>query len=153
MLLSNWDPLRELDALRREVDRAFEGFGGPYRHEGPGALASTTRTGYPMLNVSADDNHITVTALAPGLDTESLELSVENGVLRIAGQKAPLAGDIRPERFHRNERGAGRFIRTLTLPATVDADQVTAAYRNGLLTVTLPKAEAAKPRRIAVSVN
>jgi HSP20 family protein len=94
-----------------------------------------------------------VSALAPGLDIDSLELTVENDVLRIAGQKAPLSGDIKPERFHRRERGAGRFIRTLTLPAAVDADNVSAEFRNGLLTVTLPKSEAAKPRRIAVSVN
>ena len=153
MLLRTWDPFREMDALRREIDRAFEDFGWSGRHEGLGALPGTTRTGYPMLNVSADNDHITVTALAPGLDTESLDLSVEGGVLRMAGQKAPLSGDIQPERFHRNERGAGRFIRTLTLPAPVDADKVSAEYHNGLLTVTLPKAESAKPRRINVSVN
>lgn len=151
MLMRSWEPFAEMDALRREIDRAFEDFGWTHRREG--GLPGTSRGGYPMLNVAADNEHITVTALAPGLDIESLDLSVENGVLRIAGQKAPLSGGIKPERFHRNERGAGRFIRTLTLPASVDAEKVTAAYRNGLLTVTLPKAEAAKPRRISVSVN
>ena len=152
MLLRSWVPFTEMDALRREIERAFDDFGGPRRRD-EGALPGTTRAGYPMLNVSADNDHVVVTALAPGLDTEKLDISVEHDVLRIAGEKAALSGDIRPERFHRNERGAGRFIRTLTLPAAVDADKVTAEYRNGLLTVTLPKAETAKPRRISVSVN
>lgn len=153
MLTRYWDPFREMEAWRRGIERAFDEAAGLPRTGRRAGLASTTGYGYPMLHVSEDTEHLYVTALAPGLDAESLEITVEHDVLRVAGEKAALTGDIKPERFHRRERSAGRFIRTLTLPAQVDADKVSAEYRDGMLTITLPKAEAAKPRRIAVSVN
>ena len=148
----NWDPFRELEALRREIDRAFEGFGPwrPFTHAAfvPGRA---TRV-YPLLNVSEDKENLYVEALAPGLDPGFLEVSVQHGTLRIAGEKQALSQDIKPEAFHRNERSAGKFIRTVDLPAEVDSERVSADYRNGLLLITLPKTEAAKPKRIPVSV-
>jgi len=73
--------------------------------------------------------------------------------LTMAGEKQRLAAEIQPEAFHRSERAAGKFVRTVTLPSDVEHEQVRADYKNGLLVVTLPKAEKAKPKQIPVSLN
>jgi HSP20 family protein len=101
--------------------------------------------------MAEDKDAIYVEALAPGLDPESLEISVHDGQLRIAGDKPPVK-DVEVQAFHRNERGAGKFVRSTALPASVDPDKVSAQYKNGLLLITLPKAEEAKPKQIAVDV-
>lgn len=154
MTLRTWDPFRELDALRREVERAFEDFGGnrwPTWRSAflPGAAARA----YPLMNVREDKDNVYVEALAPGLDPESLDISVLRDTLRVSGEKSPINADVKPEAYHRNERGAGRFVRTLTLPVEVDGDKVEAAYKNGVLRLTLPKHEKAKPKQIAVAVQ
>jgi len=84
---------------------------------------------------------------------KSLDVSIVGGQLRIAGEKPPIKPEIKPEAFHRNERSAGRFVREITLPVEVDAGNVLAEYKNGLLLLTLPKAEEAKPKQIAVKVS
>lgn len=152
MALRTWNPFYELDALRREVARVFDDYdrwNWPFSRVSflPGVSART----YPMLNVAEDKDHLYVEALAPGLEPGTLEITVQDGQLRVAGEK-PALKDIKAEAFHRSERGAGRFVRTLTLPAAVETDKVTAQYKNGLLLITLPKAEAAKPKQITVSV-
>ena len=103
--------------------------------------------------MSEDANALYVTALAPGLDPAAIALSVQDNRLTIAGEKPRVAADIQPEAFHRSERAAGKFVRTVTLPIEVEHEQVQADYKNGLLVVTLPKAEKAKPKQIAVSVE
>jgi len=153
MTFATWDALRELETLRRQIDRAFNDFGTwnwPFSRVSflPGVSART----YPLLNVSEDKDTIYVEALAPGLDPASLEIAVHQGQLRIAGEKPAIAPDIKAEAFHRNERSAGRFVRTMTLPTDVDSDKVKAQYKNGLLLIALPKAEQAKPKQIAVDV-
>lgn len=150
-----WRPLRELDALRREFERAVELAG----QEWPAVerfrtafLPGRGARDYPLVNMSEDAERFYVKALAPGLEPEKLDISVVNDTLRIAGEKSALSSDIKPEAFHRNERGSGRFIRTVQLPMAVDSGEVSADYTNGLLTITLPKAEQAKPKRIEVNV-
>jgi HSP20 family protein len=73
--------------------------------------------------------------------------------LSIAGEKRRVAGDVKPEAFHRSERATGKFVRHIELPVEVDENKVQADYKNGLLTVTLPKTERAKPKQIAVQVS
>lgn len=84
---------------------------------------------------------------------EFLALAVIGKVLSISGEKRRTPDNIPPEAFHRNERAAGKFVRTVDLPVEVDADQVKAAYQHGLLMVTLAKAAAAKPKQITVTVT
>lgn len=153
MAIRNWDPFRELDDLRRQVECAFEEFTGDRRPRFASAfLPAVSARSYPLVNLSEDREAYHVEALAPGVDTGSLEISVLDNTLRIAGEKQAVNQEIRPEAYHRNERGAGRFVRTLTLPTPVKSDQVTAEYANGLLKLTLPKVEEAKPRQIEVKV-
>jgi HSP20 family protein len=92
-------------------------------------------------------------ALAPGVDADTLSLSVVGNTLSIAGEKRRVAGDVKPEAFHRSERATGKFVRHIELPVAVDEDKVQADYKHGLLTVTLPKTEKAKPKQIAVQVG
>jgi len=156
MLMTTWNPWLELDSLRREVERAFETLGTSPRTwpvSQISFLPGISARAYPLLNMSEDKDNIYVEALAPGIDTGRLEISVVRDTLRIAGEKRPISADIKPEAFHRNERSAGKFVRNVTLPVEVNGDKVTAEYKNGLLLITLPKAEAAKPKQISVKVN
>jgi HSP20 family protein len=142
---------REMDALRRELERVFSGTGGGERRQAsflPGAAARA----YPRINVAQDNDNIIIEALAPGLDPDKLELTVVKSTLTIVGEK-PSPEGVAQEAFHRSERSAGRFSRSVELNAEVDPDRVTARYTNGLLVVTLPKHEAAKPRQIKVAVS
>lgn len=148
-----WDPFSGLDALRREIDRTFEEFWGE-RWPRAGRVAflpGRSARQYPLVNVHEDERHLYVEALAPGVDPKTLDLSVVHGTLTIKGEKPGLA-QVSAEAYHRNERAAGRFSRTLELPVEVDAGKVTAEYKNGLLLVTLPKSESARPKQIPVNL-
>jgi HSP20 family protein len=139
--------------LRREVERAFDDYGmwrRPFSRFS--FLPALGARSYPLVNVGEDKDHVYVEAMAPGLDPDSLEISVQQGQLRIAGEKPAITPEVKAEAYHRNERSAGRFVRTMTLPTDVDADNVKAQYKNGLLLLTLPKAEEAKPKQISVEV-
>jgi HSP20 family protein len=148
--------LRDLEALRNEVERAFEGFGvghWSFPFSRVSFLPGRSARDYPLVNVSEDQDHVYVEALAPGLNAENLEITVLKNALRIAGEKQALSEEIKPEAFHRNERSAGKFVRTIELPTEVQADNVAAEYKNGLLLVSLPKTEEAKPKQITVKVS
>lgn len=148
-----WNPWTEMDALRREIDRVFEGYGqSPKRWQRSLFLPGRHARAYPLLNVSEDAEAVYVEALAPGLDIENLDLSITGNTLTLQGEKKPLQ-DVRPEQYHRNERAAGNFVRTLEINAEVDAEKVTAEYTNGVLLVTLPKSEKARPKQISVDVK
>lgn len=156
MTLTRWNPLRELDQLHREIDRLFNGHSteqwtSPFSRFSflPGRAARA----YPLLNIREEDDIYSVEALAPGIDPKSLKVSVVGNQLQIEGEKTATAEAVKAEAYHRSERSAGRFVRSLTLPTDVDAGKVKADYRHGLLTIRLPKAASARPRQIAVSVN
>ena len=156
--MAEWNPWQEMHRLRHDLDRAFEQMGG--RNGGrngrtfPTAfLPGRAARAYPLVNVSEDADALYVTALAPGLDPAAVQVTVQDDRLTIAGEKPRVAAEIQPEAFHRSERAAGKFVRTITLPSDVEHDKVQADYTNGLLVVTLPKAEQAKPKQIAVSVG
>ena len=103
----------------------------------------------PAINVWADEHAVYAEVDLPGVDPAKLDISVTEGNrLTIQGERPVL--ELANAVWHRQERGHGTFTRELTLPTMVDADKVEAAYENGVLRLTLPKAEAAKPRKIAV---
>jgi HSP20 family protein len=147
-----WDPFQNLEVVRREMERVFDQYDPVRRVFGRGLLSGATSRVYPLINLAEDKDNCYVEALVPGVDPESIEVSVLRDQLRIAGTKTAINPDIKPEAFHRNERGAGTFTRMLTLPTEIDGDQVKADYKNGVLMLTLPKHAAAKPKQIAVSV-
>ena len=151
--MAQWNPFEEMEALRREIDRAFEGFGGGQAPSHRAAfLPARGPRRYPMVNLLEDKDHLYVEALTPGVEPQSLNLSVMQNRLTLSGEKTRTPGDIKPEAFHRNERASGKFVRTIDLPAEVDEGRIQAEYKNGLLMITLPKAEKAKPKQIGVTV-
>jgi HSP20 family protein len=147
-----YDPFSELERLRREAERAFGDEAGAGRAWRKAFLPGRAARQYPLVNLYDDGETFTVEALAPGVDPAQLDVTVAGNTLRIAGEKPGPAG-VPAERFHRSERAAGRFVRTFELPTEVDADRVQARYRDGLLRVSVPRAESAKPRRVAVQAN
>jgi HSP20 family protein len=101
------------------------------------------------VNIWQNENDVFAEAEVPGVKGEDLDISVVGNELTIKGNRQP-AGDENTA-YHRRERGAGAFARVIRLPVDVEADKVQASLRHGVLTLTLPKAEAAKPRKINVT--
>jgi HSP20 family protein len=147
--------IEEMDALRREIDRVFTNVATPpWRRVAflPGRSARQ----YPLVNLSEDRDHVYVEALMPGVDPKTLDVRIVQNTLTLSGEKPRWPSGtptVQDEAYHRNERGAGKFVRTVNLPADVDDKRIAATYEHGVLRVTLPKAESAKPRHISVAVN
>jgi HSP20 family protein len=141
-----------MEALRQEIDHAFEGFG---RRQAPlprvAFLPGREPRRYPLINLLEDKDHIYVEALTPGVDPQSINITAIQNRLTLSGEKSGL-GDIQADAFHRNERASGKFVRTIDLPLEIDDAQIRAEYKNGLLVVTLPKPERAKPKQISVKI-
>ncbi len=151
--MAQWNPFEEMEALRHEIDRAFEGFGlrqDPFRRVA--FLPGYSPRRYPLVNLFEEKDKIHVEALTPGIDPQSLNVQIMHNRLTLSGEKVRIATDVKPEAFHRSERASGKFVRTVELPVEVDETGIQAEYKNGVLVVTLPKAEKAKPRQINVSV-
>src|SRR4029453_8842384 len=116
--MAEWNPWQEMERGRREIDRAFEQVGGRSGgHNGrtfPTAfLPGRAARAYPLVNMSEDANALYITALAPGLDPAALQLSVQDNRLTITGEKQRVAAEVQPDAFHRSERAAGKFVRTV----------------------------------------
>jgi HSP20 family protein len=105
-----------------------------------------------LVNLNEDKDNIYLEALAPGVDPTAVNLTIVRNKLTLSGEKGRVEGEIRPEAFHRSERASGKFTRSLELPVEVDEVQANAEYKNGILKLTLPKAEKAKPKQINVRV-
>jgi HSP20 family protein len=151
-----FDFLDEMARMRREIDRIlgddmFSSWTFPFSKISflPGRASRT----YPLLNISENHDNIYVDALAPGLDSSTLNVSVAGDQLTVSGEKKALPKSVKPELVHRSERSTGQFSRSLTLPINVESEKVRANYENGVLKIILPKTEAAKPKQIRVQVG
>jgi HSP20 family protein len=142
-----WPTFGRLSSLRDELDRLFESpFAGLTN-------ASQLLSGWtPALDVYEDKENFIVKAELPGMKNEDIDVSLHDGSLSISGERKSETKHKDAE-VYRAERFFGRFQRTVTLPAPVAADKVKAQYKDGILTVTLPKTEEAKPKQIDVSVS
>jgi len=156
MSLFSADLFEDMERMRREIDRILgedrvSAWAFPFSRMSflPGRASQS----YPLMNISEDDANIYVDALAPGVGTDTLNVSVAGDQLVISGEKKPLSEDIKPEFFHRSERSAGQFARSVSLSVGVESDKIQANYRDGVLKVILPKAEAARPKQIQVRVG
>jgi HSP20 family protein len=125
------------------MDRLFNGFAENFEIAGPAR-------GYPPLNVWESEGSLHAEAEVPGMRTDDVEILVVGNELIVKGARKP-AGEENVERvFHRRERGDGTFSRVVRLPVEIDAGKVSATLKDGILSIDLPKAEVAKPRRIEV---
>jgi HSP20 family protein len=140
----------ELDAVRRELERAFQGPLMDLAQELSNPV-NRGRRDFPPVSLHENAEGFEVEAQAPGLDPEKIEITVNRNKLTIVGEREVADEPANHVSQHRSERAIGKFTRTLTLPTEVDESKVAAEYKNGMLTIHLPKAESAKPRRIAIA--
>jgi HSP20 family protein len=139
-----------MEGLRQEIDDAFKGF-GMGRFLEPSFLPGISTARFPQVNLARDTDNLYAEVVLPGLSAKDLELSVMRNVLTLSGERK---GEVQTDRiWHRRERGAGKFMRTIDLPTEVDTNKVSAKFQNGLLLVTLPIVEQAKPKKISVKVG
>ena len=134
------DPFAELQRLHGEVNRLFER--SPRRW---------TRSEYPAMNVYAGDDALLVKAELPGYEAKDIDVSVMQNTLTVRGERADEADEKRS--YHRRERVAGKFVRSLELPTNVDADGVNAELKNGVLTITLPRVVEERLKKIEVKAS
>jgi HSP20 family protein len=142
-----WPGFGRLSSLRDELDRLFE---SPWTE-----LARTSQllSGWtPALDIHEDKDNFIVRAELPGMKREDIDVSLHDGALSISGERK-MEQKFEEAEVYRTERFFGKFQRTVALPAAVAADKVKAQYKDGVLTVTLPKTEEAKPKQISVNVN
>jgi HSP20 family protein len=148
MTIVRWDPFRDLSTMQERVNRVF----GDY-FRGLDDDVMRRGTWVPPVDIYDSGNHeLVVKAELPDMNREDIEITVDANTLTIRGEKKMDAA-IKEEQCHRIERAYGTFSRTFSLPPTVDGSRVAADYKNGVLTVTLPTREEAKPRQIAVHVQ
>ena len=144
MALVRWDPFRELTALQTEVNRLFCRVGG-------GDVAER-QSWTPSIDVIETEDSIRLKADLAGMDPTDMNIEVQDNVLTVSGERR-FEEEVKEDKYYRIERRYGSFSRSIALPQTVDENGIEAQYENGLLEVTMPKAEMAKPRKISVAIG
>lgn len=150
MSLVRFDPFRDLRAMHNRVDRLFNEAAS--RRVEQSEEEPLRASWLPAVDVHENDNEITLRAELPGMKEDDIELTLDRGRLTVQGEKRLEKEDTDGE-YRRIEASYGSFYRSFPLPDTVDQDNIDARFDNGVLHVTLPKVEAAKPKRIALAVN
>lgn len=138
---SLWD---DMLSLRRSFDQMF---GGYFDDAGPTAGVAGWM---PRIDIADNREALRVTADLPGFEREAIDVTVQNGVLTISGERRDTEDSQNDADYRVRERRFGRFERSFSLPSGVDPDQIAAEYTNGVLTISLPKTENAKPRRVKI---
>ncbi|HSW39018.1 MAG TPA: Hsp20/alpha crystallin family protein [Acidobacteriota bacterium] len=151
-----FDIFEDMAKMRRELDRILgedriSSWAFPFSRIS--FLPGRAYRSYPLMNISEDKDNFYIDALAPGLEPETINVSVSGNQLVVSGEKKPLPKSVQPELVHRSERSAGQFTRSLSLAFGVESARVEAHYSNGVLKITLPKHEAAKPKQIQVKAG
>lgn len=145
--INRFEPFRELAAVQARLNRIFN---EPYE-SGDDALVRADWT--PAVDVYETPQHeLVLKAELPGVKREAIDLKVENNTLTIRGERTRDA-EVKQDAYHRVERTYGAFARTFALPSTVSTDGIKAEFKDGVLTVTLPAREEAKPRQVQIAVN
>lgn len=140
-------PMSDFERMRRDMNGLMRAFGG--NEDFPPVPGGGV---YPALNISDDANNVYVRAEVPGIAASDLRLAIEGETLVIKGERKACAADEKLS-YHRREIECGSFSRAITLPTRVQTDKVQAKSVDGILTITLPKAEEVKPKQITVKVD
>ncbi len=144
-----WDPFKEVATLQERMNRVFGDLWGRAHHPEEDYLSGSWM---PAVDVRETKDALEITAELPGLEPKNVDVSVENGVLTLKGSRE-FEKATEGETYHRVERAYGSFERSFTLPTNVDPDKVKAVYRHGVLHLTLPKREEAKPRSVTIKIE
>ncbi len=142
--ITRWEPFNELVSMRKEMDRLFgDFFAQPVGREG---------WALPMIDLYQTDDDVVVKATLPGLEAEDLDIQITGDLLTIRGE-AKQEEIVKEAKYHLREHRYQAFSRSITLPVTVVADKAKAEMKNGILQLTLPKAEETKPKTITVKAK
>ena len=155
-MLARWEPFgslrrrgdifSDLSTMQQEMNRFFEEFFGERHAE------LIEGNWLPAVDVSENDSAIIVRAELPGMTQEDIELNLQDNVLTLQGEKKKMTEEEK-ENCHRLERCYGSFNRSFTLPVSVDQDNISATFKDGILVVNLPKSEEARPKKIAIATG
>jgi len=143
-----WDPFREMAGLQERMSRLFEEASGSRRASDD----FITGSWIPSVDVRETKDSLEISVEVPGIEPKDVEVSVENGILTLKGSRS-FEKAAEGETYHRVERSYGAFERSFTLPTNIDSERVSAVYRHGVLNLTLPKREEAKPRSISIKIE
>jgi HSP20 family protein len=144
MALVRWDPFRELTALQSEVNRLFSRVGDGQTTE--------RQSWTPSIDVVEADDSIKLKAELAGMNPNDINIEVQDNVLTVSGERR-FEEEVKEDRYYRIERRYGSFTRSIALPQAIDENKIEAKYEDGVLEVTVPKAEIAKPKKITVGVG
>ena len=154
MAIVRWDPSRDLANIEREFNRMFHSFN---RRFGFGD-SDEDITEYenamwtPLADISEDDDNYTVKLDLPGVKKEDVRINYENGQLSISGERKQ-EREKKSSKYHRVERSYGRYFRSFNLPSKIMEDKIDAEFKDGQLTIVIPKSEEAKPKQIEVKIK
>jgi HSP20 family protein len=148
MTLIRWKPVRSLDNIQDEVNRVFDSFFDARAYAG-----RTAERGWdPEVDIVEDKDKVVVNVDLPGIEKEDIKVSVHDNTLTIKGERKAEKEE-KDKNYHRVERVYGTFCRSFSLPSMVDGQKIKAAYKNGVLSIDLPKAEEVKPKEIPINVG
>ena len=136
-------PFSELERMRNQMDRLMDAFSGE-------SIQGRTAGVFPLVNLTEDADHYYVRAELPGIEADALNIQAERNSVSLSGERKIASGQ-ENVKYHRRERDAGTFSRVIGLPGEANPDNVEASLAHGILTITIPKAEAAKPKQIKVN--
>lgn len=148
--LAKWDPVNEFNEIQKRLSSLF------LHGNGKGELTNLTGGAdwAPAVDVSEDDDEYTITADLPDVKKDDVDVRVEEGLLTISGERSHEAEKKdKKKKFHRIERSFGKYVRSFRIPDDVDSGKVDAGFKNGVLTVHLPKSEEKKPKARAIKVS
>jgi HSP20 family protein len=145
--VNTWDPFAEMADLRRMTDQVFGEFFG----RTPSRMASAEGLWSPKVDIHETKDAIRLTAELPGVKQEDIHVSIEGDSLTLQGERKNQE-EVKEDQYYRIERSYGKFLRSILLPSLVDASQVKATYRDGVVEIQLPKKAEAKPKEIKVEV-
>jgi HSP20 family protein len=145
--LMRWDPFREITSLRDEIDRLFDSFFGRQ-------TSMTSREGFwvPAIDVEETDSEYIVKAEVPGLKKDEVKISISNDTLTISGERK-MEKEEKGKTYHKIEMNYGKFERTIRFPGEVLADKAKASYKDGILSVSVPKSEKAKVKELEIQIE
>jgi HSP20 family protein len=153
MALIRWEPAREISSLQQEMNRLFNTFFEPAASTGgTGRGTAGARRWVPAMDLVETDDHFVLRADLPGMTHDDIELSLDDNVLTISGERMA-EHEEQGEGFFRLERASGAFSRSLTLPDGVDGDAISATFDKGVLEVRIPKPQQRKPRKLQIQVG
>jgi HSP20 family protein len=145
--LEPWSAARDIDEVQAEMNRLFDGFFGQ-----PALPGVSERVWAPVADIYETKDELVIKLDLPGMNEKDIQVSITGDFLSVKGQRLQTQ-EVKQESYYRTERWTGKFERIFQLPIPVQADKVRAAYREGVLTVTLPKVEAVRPKDIKIDVQ